>query len=648
MPALGKHHRHSTIANEGHQRRIIQWRLLVAFLGVVVLLGVLVTRFYLLQIKQHQNFVTLSDRNRIQVQPVAPTRGLIYDRNGILLADNRPSYRLSVIPERVKNLDALFIELNKIIDVSPSDIDRFKKLKNRARAPYQPTPLKLDLSPEEIAKISVNEYRLPGVEVEAELVRYYPYGELLAHTIGYVGRINERELKAFDEDTKKDYSATFSIGKIGLEKQYERALLGAVGSRFLETNAHGRALRELEREAPEPGRDLHLHLDLHLQKAAYEALTGWRGAVVAIDVKTGGVLAMASSPSFDPNLFVTGISYTDYNALNSSKDLPLYNRTIQAQYPPGSTLKPILGLGGLETGLISAHTRINDPGFYQLAEGERLYRDWKKWGHGKHVDLHQAITESCDTFFYELAVRLGIDNMHPIGAHFGLGQHTGIDVPNERSGLWPSRQWKKKHRRQPWYPGDSLNVSIGQGDVLTTPLQLAVMTATFASQGQRFEPHLVKQLGKQKIEKKGVDIVSASRENWAYVNKAMESVVHGLRGTAKGINKGLSYRVAGKTGTAQVVGIAQDTDYDRDKISQRNWDHALFIAFAPADAPEIALAVVIENGEHGSSAAAPVARSVFDSWFDIEAARKAKMHSSQKISTRHPAKADFMVSEVNQ
>ncbi len=647
MPALGKKHQHSTIANEGHQRRIIQWRLLVAFLGVVILLSILVARFYLLQIKQHQNFVTLSDRNRIQMQPVAPTRGLIYDRNGILLADNRPSYRLSVIPERVKNLDALFVELNKIIDVSASDIDRFKKLKNRSRAPYQPTPLKLDLSPEEIAKISVNEYRLPGVEVEAELVRYYPYGELLAHTIGYVGRINERELKAFDEETKKDYSATFSIGKIGLEKHYERSLLGAVGSRFLETNAHGRALRELEREAPEPGQDLHLHLDLHLQKAAFKALTGWRGAVVAIDVKTGGVLAMASSPSFDPNLFVTGISYTDYNALNSSKDLPLYNRTLQAQYPPGSTLKPILGLGGLETGLISPQTRINDPGYYQLAEGERLYRDWKKWGHGKSVDLHQAITESCDTFFYELAVRLGIDNMHPIGAHFGLGKHTGIDVPNERSGLWPSRQWKKRHRRQPWYPGDSLNVSIGQGDVLTTPLQLAVMTATFASQGQRFEPHLVKQLGDQKIEKKGVDIVSASAANWAYVNKAMESVVHSRRGTGKGINKGLSYRVAGKTGTAQVVGIAQDTDYDRDKISQRNWDHALFIAFAPADAPEIALAVVIENGEHGSSAAAPVARSVFDSWFEIEAARKAKMNPSQKVSANRSLKNNVMASEVD-
>lgn len=632
MPALGKTNQYSTIANQSDERRIIQWRLLIAFVGVVALLGVLAFRFYLLQIEQHQNFATLSDRNRIQVQPVAPTRGLIYDRNGILLADNRPSYRLSLIPERIKDLDALLKTLIEIVDISPSDIDNFKKLKNRSRARYQPTPLKLDLSTQEIARISVNEYRLPGVEIEAELVRYYPYGELFAHTIGYVGRINERELTSFDDATKKDYSATFSIGKIGLEKYYERDLLGKVGSRFIETNAHGRALRELEREDPEPGKDLHLHLDLNLQKAAYDALTGWRGAVVAIDVKTGGVLAMASSPSFDPNLFVTGISYADYNALNTSKDLPLYNRTIQAQYPPGSTLKPILGLGGLETGLITPQTRIYDPGFYQLAEGERLYRDWKKRGHGNNVDLKQAITESCDTFFYELAVRLGIDIMHPIGSHFGLGSHTGIDIPNERGGLWPSRQWKKANRRLPWYPGDSLNVSIGQGDVLTTPLQLAVMTATFANQGQRFEPHIVRRLGDTHIAKKGVDEVTASSANWNYVNTAMESVVHGLRGTAKGINKDLSYRIAGKTGTAQVVGIAQDEEYDRDKLSQRNWDHALFIAFAPADAPEIALAVVIENGEHGSSAAAPVARRVFDRWFEIEAVRKTKLAKQESLS----------------
>lgn len=624
MPNIGQGHE-MRIAHQGPEKRLIQQRIVIALLFVFVMLGILIYRYYSLQVTQHEDFVTQSDRNRIQVQPVAPTRGLIYDRNGILLADNRPSFRLSIVKERVKDLDALISTLQSLVEISTSDIDRFKKALRRSRAPYQATPIKLDLSQDEIAKISVNEYRLPGVEVEAELVRYYPHGELLAHTIGYVGRINERELASFDEEQRQDYSATYSIGKIGIEKYYEDVLLGKVGSQFMETNAHGRALRVLKRDDPTPGKDLHLHLDIELQKAAFNALQGWRAAAVAVDVNTGGILAMVSTPSFDPNLFVTGISYQDYNALNRSLDLPLYNRTIQAQYPPGSTLKPILGLGGLESGLISPQTRIHDPGFYQLSEGERLYRDWKKWGHGSNVDLHQAITESCDTFFYELAVRLGIDRMHPIGAHFGLGSQTGIDMPNERAGLWPSREWKKRHRRLPWYPGDSLNVSIGQGDVLATPLQLAVMTATFANRGTRYEPHLVRRIDEKEVSIKKTDVVEAKIHNWDYVNNAMESVVHGIRGTAKGINKGLTYRIAGKTGTAQVIGIAQDEEYDRDKVAERNRDHALFIAFAPAEKPEIALAVVVENGEHGSSAAAPIARVIFDNWLEIQQARRAQI-----------------------
>ena len=622
-----------SLACKQAERRLIQIRLLVTLLGVFCLLGVLIFRFYSLQVTQHADFVTLSDRNRIQVQPVAPTRGLIFDRNGILLADNRPSYRLSIVIERVDDLKQTLAQVGELVHLSKAEIDRFYKVKKRARARFQPTPLKLDLTEDEIARISVNEYRLPGVEVEAELVRYYPYGELLAHTLGYVGRINEHELASFDEDAKRDYSATYSIGKVGIEKYYERQLLGQVGSQFVETNAHGRALRVLKRNDPVPGKNLRLNLDLYLQEAAHKALEGWRGAVVAIDVKTGGVLAIVSTPSFNPNLFVTGISSADYKTLNESRDLPLYNRTIQAQYPPGSTLKPILGLGGLETGLITPATHISDPGWYQLNEGERFYRDWKKWGHGNSVDLRQAITESCDTFFYSLAVRLGIDEMHPIGAHFGLGERTGIDLPNERTGLWPSREWKKAYRRLPWYPGDSLNVSIGQGDVLATPLQLAVMTATFANQGKRFEPHLVKLINDEPVKAVTVDAVTARSENWSYVNSAMESVVHSTRGTAKGISKDLAYRIAGKTGTAQVVGIAQNETYDREKVHERNRDHALFIAFAPANAPEVAIAVVIENGEHGSSAAAPVARKVFDSWFQIEVARKAGLTPNTLLAT---------------
>lgn len=616
------------IPHNGVERRLIRRRLLIALLGTFVLMGVLTYRFYLLQVVQHENFVTQSDRNRIQVRPVAPTRGLIYDRNGVLLADNRPSYRLSIIVEHVKDIDALLGALRELIDISQSDFDRFKKARYRSRAPYQAIPLKRDLTPDEIAKISVNEYRLAGVEIEAELVRYYPYGELLAHTLGYVGRINERELASFDEQARKDYSATYSIGKIGIEKSYERSLLGEVGSQFIETNAHGRALRVLSRDDPTPGKNLYLNLDVNLQQAAYDALQGRRGAIVVMDVKTGGVLAMASTPSFDPNLFVTGISYKDYNKLNLSQDLPLYNRTIQAQYPPGSTLKPMLGLGGLESGIITTGTTISDPGHYQLTEGGRLYRDWKKWGHGNNVDLHQAIAESCNTYFYSLAVKMGIDNMHPVGAAFGLGQKTNIDIPNEKHGIWPSRDWKRQYRGLPWYPGDSLNVVIGQGDVLVTPLQLSSMTAAIANGGLMFEPRIVKSIDDKNIPSIEVGRVQAAPEAYQYIHNAMESVVHGARGTARAIGKGSAYRIAGKSGTAQLVGISQDEEYDREKVSERNRDQALFIAYAPADAPEVAVAVAVENGESGSGAAAPVVRAVLDSWFNIEASRKTLQKSN--------------------
>jgi penicillin-binding protein 2 len=606
--------RESRIINQTLEKRLIQRRLIIAFLMVMGLLSVLVYRYYTLQVVQHEDFVTQSDRNRIQAQPVAPTRGLIYDRNGELLADNRPSYRLSLVLERIDDLPQTIVELQKLVDISDVDIERFYKAKNRSRARFQPMPIKQNLTEAEIARISVHEHHLPGVEVEAELVRYYPHGALFAHTIGYVGRINERELANFDDDEKKEYSATYTIGKIGLENFYERALLGSVGTQLIETNAHGRSLRVLTRSDPVPGKNLYLSLDINLQKTAMEALGENRGAVVAIEVKTGSVLAMVSTPSFDPNLFVTGISNTDYIALNTSKDLPLYNRTIQAQYPPGSILKPMLGLGGLETGVITPQTRIFDPGWYQLGEGERFYRDWKKWGHGGAVDLNQAITESCDTFFYSMSIKMGIDAMHPFGSHFGLGQHTGIDLPNERKGLWPSREWKKATRRLPWYPGDSLNVSIGQGDVLVTPLQMAQMTATLANRGVRIKPHLVDRIDDEVVPPTPLDKVEAKTQNWNYIFEAMQAVIHSSHGTAKIINKDLNYRIAGKTGTAQVIGIAQNETYNRDKIKSHNWDHALFIAFAPADNPEIAVAIIVENGEHGSSAASPIARKVFDAW----------------------------------
>ena len=628
MPFPNRQSENRNFKDHHTESRLFGSRVMVSFLGVATLFSILIYRYYDLQIVNYDHYVTRADSNRIQVQPIPPTRGLIYDRNGLLLAENRPSYTLSVVKERTENLDNTLDTIAELITLDKEDRNAFYKGLKQRRRPYEAVPLRYRLTEDEIAKIAVNEYRLKGVEVEAQLVRYYPYGDLFAHTLGYVGRINERELSSFDEETDRRYSGTHSIGKIGVEKFYESALLGEVGSQHIEANAHGRVLRVLDRIDPVPGQDLHLYLDIKLQTAATAALEGARGAVVAIDVNTGGVLALVSAPSFDPNLFVTGISYSDYKALNESSDLPLYNRAIQGQYPPGSTLKPMLGLGGLEDGVITPAWEIRDPGYYQLDKGERFYRDWKKWGHGNHVDLRQAIIESCDTFFYDLSVKMGIDRMYPVGAAFGLGEKTQIDIPNERGGLWPSRDWKKAARGLPWFPGDSLNVSIGQGDVLTTPLQLGVMASVLASRGVLHTPRLVKQVGEQQTEAEAVRSYRASEENWNYVTSAMQGVIHGRHGTAKIIAKGANYHIAGKTGTAQVIGIAQDEEYDRDKVHARNRDHALFIAYAPVENPEIAVAVIVENGEHGSSTAAPVARKVFDAWFSIEAVRKQQEATS--------------------
>jgi len=598
-----------------HEARVFGLRLALAFTIVLVLFGVLIARFYTLQVVDYDHYVTRSDRNRIHVRPVPPNRGLIFDTHGELLADNRATFSLSIVKERTKNLEQTIAEVATLIAIEERDKENFYKLLKQRRRPFEAVPLRYRLTEEEISKIAVNEFRLTGVEIDAQLTRYYPNGELFAHTVGYVGRINERELSQFDEVTYRRYSGTHSMGKIGLEKFYESILLGEVGSEHIETNAHGRVLRKLESSDPAPGKDLHLFINTELQRVASKALNGRRGAIVAIDVTTGGVLAMVSAPSFDPNLFVSGISFSDYKALNESRDLPLFNRTIQGQYPPGSTLKPMLGLGALKHQVVNFTTQIRDPGYYQLENDERFYRDWKKGGHGNKVDLRQAIIESCDTYFYGMAFQMGVDRIHEFGAQFGLGVRSDIEVPSERSGLWPSKAWKKATRGMHWFPGDSLNVSIGQGDVLTTPLQLAVMTATLASRGKHIKPRLVKRIGSEETLMDVAHHVEVDDAYWDFVHSAMEGVVHTPRGTANRIARGAKYRMAGKTGTAQKVGIAQDEEYDADKIDERNWDHALYIGFAPIENPQIATAIIVENGEHGSSAAAPIARQLFDTYF---------------------------------
>ena len=595
------------------EARLFWGRALLAGAMVILLLLILVYRFYTLQVVHFEDYTTLSERNRVHVLPIPPTRGLIYDRNGELLAENRPSYTLSVVQERVPDLAETLAILSELVAITPTDIEKFYDQLRQRRRPFDAVPLRYGLTEEEIARLAVNEYRLDGVEVEAQLVRHYPHGDLFAHSVGYVGRINERELAGFDEEQHRRYSGTHSIGKIGLERFYESFLLGEVGYQHVETNARGRVLRVLERNDPTPGQDVVLHLDVALQREALAALEEQRGAVVAIHVPTGGVLAAVSAPSFDANLFVTGISFRDYRELNQSLDLPLFNRFLQGQYPPGSTIKPVVALGGLHHDIVTVEDTVYDPGYYQLRNDDRLYRDWKRQGHGPAVDLKQAIVESCDVYFYDLGFNMGIDLMHSFGAQFGLGELTRVDLPSERRGLWPSREWKRSARGLPWFPGDSLNVAIGQGDVLATPLQLAVMTATLASGGVHVKPHLAARVGDRPLTPEIINRVTVNEAHMQAVIDAMEAVMHSQRGTAQRIGRNAEFRMAGKTGTAQVVAIAQGEKYDSEALHERHRDHALFVGFAPLEDPQIAVAVLLENAE-SSSAAAAVARRAFDHW----------------------------------
>jgi penicillin-binding protein 2 len=609
---------HIALKDPHRESRIYSARTVAAVLAVVVALGLVLARYYGLQITEYETYRTQSERNRVQLQPLPPKRGLIYDRNGILLADNTPSFILSVVKERVRDLDATLAELQALVPISESDLEKFHD-KLKRRRPYEAVPLHFRLTEEERARLAVNLYRLPGVVVDAQLLRHYPHGELFSHALGYVGRINEREAFELDES---DYRGTFHVGKVGVEKYYEDMLHGDVGYQNVETNAHGRVLRVLERHDPNPGADLTLHLDIRIQQAAFDALGDRRGAVVAIDPRTGGVLALVSTPGFDTNLFVNGISTTDYSALRDSLDVPLFNRAIQGQYPPGSTVKPFMGMAGLESGLVTPETTVPDPGWYRLPGDSRRYRDWilriRGTGHAPKVDLNMAIAESCDVYFYDLARRLTIDRMHDHLLPFGLGARTGVDTTNERRGVLPSTRWKREAMAQAWYPGETLSAGIGQGYMLATPMQLAVATSVMASKGVRHTPRLLQAIDGQPVEAPLLEPIAASEMNWQEVHEGMLEVVHGRRGTAKGLSKDIQYRMAGKTGTAQVIGIAQNAVYNEEEVAERHRHHGLFIAFAPYESPTIAVAIIVENGG-GSSAASPIARKVIDTWLLGEA-----------------------------
>lgn len=637
-----------TIKDHYREAQLIKLRVVLASVLVVLASILLLSRLAFLQILQYERYTTASEANRIKLQPIPANRGLIFDRNGVLLADNQPSFTLLVHPKKVEDLESTLTLLAALVEFTPVQRKRFQKRLDRGRRPDQGVPVRFDLTESEMARLAVNRHRLLGVEVQAELVRHYPLSELTAHTIGYVGRINDEEEAQIDQAA---YAGTQHIGKLGIEWFYESQLLGQVGFQRVETDARGRVSRVLERIDPLPGENLTLFLDVNVQKAAHEALGDRRGAVVAIELPTGGVVAMVSTPSFDNNLFVQGIDHKNYNALNRSLDRPLYNRALKGQYPPGSTIKPMVALAGLERAGMDWHYRIWDPGFYRLPGVSHQYRDWKRRGHG-WVDMHRAIVQSCDTYFYELSNRLKIDPMHDFLSLFGLGAPTGIDLGGERPGILPSSQWKRAYRGQPWYPGETLITGIGQGYMLATPLQLAHATAVMATGGQTPRPRLARSapskpawtaadialgMGKtvegvspsakqaqESAVESGSDVsqgpaAAASQlpwqpENWSRIVEAMRDVVHGPEGTARKLARNASYRMAGKTGTAQVVAIPQGEKYDSDKIDERHRDHGLFIAFAPLENPLIAVAVIVENGESGGSAAGPVARAVMDAY----------------------------------
>jgi len=597
-----------------YENRVFLNRIVASVLLILVASMALVLRLAYLQIVGHTHYAGLARDNRVKISPLPPTRGMIFDRNGEVLAENFPTYSLEVFPDQVPDLETSLAELKDLLALSDEEIQRFNTLRRRHKG-FEAIPLRLQLSEEEIARFSVRMPHFPGVEIHRRMLRTYPYGELTAHVVGYVGRISEAELQKLDPSV---YSGTFHIGKSGVEKTYEDILHGKAGYEEMETNVEGRSISVIGQTDAIPGYNLHLSLDIHLQKTAHDAMRSFSGAVVAIDPNTGQVLAMASNPSFDPNPFVQGISRDQFQALQNAPAKPLYNRVLRGIYPPGSTVKPFMALAGLEFGAVTAGKRVYCPGFYRLANSDHKYRDWNHSGHGA-VDLRLAITQSCDVYFYDLAFHLGIDRMNEYMRKFGFGEKTGIDLDGEKAGIYPSTEWKLRTRKSAWFPGEALIAGIGQGYVQVTPVQIARAVAILANKGKPVEPRVVERIDappdtENPFPIQGRKPVRIPPNHWQAVVDAMIDVVHSQRGTAKGIAPGLTYQIAGKTGTAQVFTVRQDQNYKSMRVKASLKDHAWFIAFAPADNPRIAIAVIAENGGHGGSVAAPIARAVIQQY----------------------------------
>ena len=602
------------------------------FVLVVILFAVLVARMLTLQIVEHERYQLRADTNRTQIQTLVPSRGMIYDRNGRVLADNQTSFSLAVVAERVENVDVLLSAIVEILSLGPEQVERIQAELAKRRGSDSAVVILEALSEKQVALLAVNRHRLRGIEVISHLVRFYPMGALAAHAVGSVRRLTKEDLETL---APVQYSGSKFVGKRGVEAFYEKSLHGKVGYQKVETDAYGRVRRVLDVQGAQTGQNLTLHLDSKLQAASVDALAGRRGAIVALDPITGGVLAMVSEPSYDPNLFVSGMSSSQFRKLTSSIYLPLFNRAVNGQYAPGSTFKPVVGLAGISAAITDWEETIEDKGWFKLPGQKRVYRDWS-WtkdnsgGQGE-VNLNRAIYRSSNVYFYDLASRMQIDSLLGFAGQFGFGRNLALDIPEASSGLLPTPEWKRNVKNQPWYPGDSVNLGIGQGDLLATPLQMATVAATIANRGRVVRPKMLLTSDASIDEMNGVDqplkILGLSEGDWEAMVDSMEDVVHrggkGFRGNGTAwayIGQKIGYRMAGKSGTAQVVEINQGEVYDEEKLSEFRRKHAWFIAFAPVDNPTIAVAVLVENGGGGSSVAAPVAKAVIDAHLSTEIA----------------------------
>ncbi|MGI0152820.1 penicillin-binding protein 2 [Pseudidiomarina sp. WS423] len=612
-------HKRITIRDNYAEAALFARRVFVSLLVVVVTFGVLLLNMYHLQVVEHQQFQTRSNDNRIKVVPLAPNRGIIYDRDGRILAENRPVLSLEITPEQVEDLDATLARLQQLLEFDASVIEDFHETRRRERR-FNQVILLDRLTEQQAARVAVRQHDFPGVSIEARLVRHYPYGEAITHALGYVAKINRTDLnKLTEQGLAANYAATRVIGKLGVERFYEEQLHGSIGYQQVEVDIRGRNIRTLSVQPPVPGQDLHLELDAELQQFAYDLLGQDRGSIILMDPRDGAILAMVSKPSYDPNWFAQGISYAQYQSLLNSTHSPLLNRSTQGGYPPASTIKAHLAITALEQDIITPNSRIWDPGWFMIEGVDHRYRDWLAWGHG-WVNVTDAIVESCDTFYYDIALKMGINVIHDDMVRYGFGERTGIDIAEESAAVMPSPGWKRARFNQPWYAGETVSIGIGQSFWTTTPMQLAVATSVLANRGERPVPRLLESIAEGPVRIPAVveqrePVVLKNANNWEVAHQALTKVITSPKGTARRAFQGASYTSAGKTGTAQVRSIGQDEEYNAEEIAEKYRDNAMYVGYAPAENPEVVVVIAVENAGGGSSIAAPMARQLLDAYF---------------------------------